>query len=553
MTSCLSVATPIKTTQPPLNTLQLLQQFNAMLIDWSRNFKYVAQPKTEQVALHIDVSGFFQLNFSYDTKAQLQIEYYEKTRNHLLQSDVKHLCRSLILNSIQLQILYDQLMLILQRHFLASAEHSFSSYENLFHDLKLLQTHQNNHGLLFAQAGAALDHRLLDQTLCIDEFSEAFEQAWQTLQQRAFNFLQQLQNALAYIRNDLPISWYDFRYKSFEINHYYQMAQLWQPHLANLLAWSHESHNKLLWFILTADVEGVSNANYFSYEHMMQMQRGGVVLFEQKAQVRRLFQLPLHIFEYVLQIAFYQVERIGWWPALFFRWVLQENVVVQLQSFSPKQFEQAQMGLSMLWFMFEQHLQPDKIVYLPQYCYALNAIWLDYATRKFESEHCTDYIFGQKIDQDQYLEQPNIAQVHAKTTLNSLIKHSSIWHKQSQLLDALQYPFDYAAYEYQLGNAHFQLIANSDQLTLAARELQNCLLSFAQRIHDKKYFAFRVSTPEFIAALGLHFDHTYMNYQFDQCYGVKNHEVGRNLNYIAQRFVHYLTVNDVELWQDNHL
>lgn len=305
------------------------------------------------------------------------------------------------------------------------------------------------------------------------------------------------------------------------------------PHLDHLKRWEQDNPNRLYWFLLWQDFNHIEDPSYFSYAHLMQLCYLNAPLFRHKGQIKQLFAQPSKQFIAILKLVFSLHTKKAYASQIIF------NLMQCLDT------QEQLMNLNIIL------LNDDPLYgqYVAQYSHAL-ALNLHILKNSHHFLHAVDlflndFIFGKQIQGTKYTQLPNIALIRPATTAQSLMRHSAIWHKKSQQIHVSNTPFDFKASTFVLHECTFELICNTKELMAEAIEMEHCILSFAQSIHNEKYYCFRVLWQDFRGTLGLHYNKECFKYEFHQLTGKRNRLAPEHVIRVAKAFSTHLTVEDI--------
>ena len=330
------------------------------------------------------------------------------------------------------------------------------------------------------------------------------------------------------------LSWYQLRYASFSPQDYFVFAREIAPYRAHLQRWEQEHANRLTWFLYWENLEHIADPSYFSYDHLSQLHYCGVPLFRHKGQIKHLFSLPPKDFNQVMQTIFAANSHLPYAAQIILDIFTQAN---------------HKTDMHYLRYLMPPASEGFHAEYISQYITALS-LMLKYYDSPQESRYLhidqglEDFIYGKQIQNNQYTDQPNIALIHPSATVKSLLRHNRIWHQKSLSIQAAQYPFQFKAFSLEMHQCRFELICDHQQLSQEAEEMEHCILTFAERIQNGTYFAFRVFFADFRATLGVTYQNTHFSYDFNQVYGYRNAEAPQYIHKVARAFCQYLTVED---------
>ena len=332
------------------------------------------------------------------------------------------------------------------------------------------------------------------------------------------------------------LRWYFLIYHNFTPRSYYLFGQSLLPVLPELRRWEMEHPNRAVWFLFFKDLDHISDPSYFSYVHLMSLQHLGSPIFQHQGHIKKLFALPSEQFIQTLQLAFNSsVERP--YLAMILIKITLEATPEQLEQFS-----------SLSYCVAMDHQYDYQPAYIEQYVHALKLSLECFmaANQAFELEFTlNDFFFGNQIQHNMQTNLPNIALVHPKMTLKSAAKHSNAWHRLSQHLQVQQHAFTFAPYQLEMHEAQFELIHLPEQLQAEAQQMQHCVLSYAQRLSEERYYCFRVHYADFRGTLGVVYHPEHATYELNQLMGIRNTPAPEHLLRIAQVFTHHLTVEDI--------
>ncbi|RKG55295.1 hypothetical protein D7V64_03010 [Acinetobacter cumulans] len=329
-------------------------------------------------------------------------------------------------------------------------------------------------------------------------------------------------------------TWFQHVESHFNLQAYGHFNHKLSPHLDHLKRWEQENPNRLYWFLLRQDFNHVDDPSYFSYAHLIQLCYLNAPLFRHKGQIKQLFAQPSEQFIAILKLVFSPHTKKAYASQIIF------NLIPHLDT--PEQL----LNLSVILLNSDEPLYEQ---YVAQYSHALalNLYILNNSHLFFHDIDLSlnDFIYGKQIQGTEYTQLPNIALIHPATTAQSLIRHSAIWHKKSQHIHVSNTPFDFKTSTFVLHECTFELICNSKELMAEAAEMEHCILSFVQAIHDEKYYCFRVRWHDFRGTLGLRYNKEYFKYEFHQLTGKSNALAPEYVIRVAQAFSQYLTVEDI--------
>lgn len=325
---------------------------------------------------------------------------------------------------------------------------------------------------------------------------------------------------------------YQDRYSDFESKQYQAFFRETKLYIHELERWKQENPNRMLWFLYWQSYEHIEDPSYFSYEHLIQLTYQGVPLFKNKGQIKRLFALELTAFKQVIQLIFSNSTALPYAAQILLDIILK-----------PKQNEDIE---------FLQYIMPSEehrfdSRYISQYIHALDLLLQIYQSPNHYGhlhQGLEDFIYGRQITDERYTDQLNIALIQPATTANSLLKRNHKWHQQSLHLQSSAYTFSYQPFDIEMHQCRFELIANPTELAKEAKHMEHCILTFAERIQNGTYFAFRVFFADFRGTLGVTYQQTHFSYYFDQVYGYRNAKASEYIHKVARAFCQYLTVED---------
>lgn len=330
------------------------------------------------------------------------------------------------------------------------------------------------------------------------------------------------------------LRWYFICYQHFNPRTYHLFSQWVLSALDDLKRWENEHPNRLAWFLLTQDLNHVDQPHYFRYRDFIHYQYLGEALFESIGQIQQFFALPIPQFKYILTLIFSSEVQHPYFAKVLIQCHLKYNLPI----LNPMQLWQMRSI-----FPAEKAFFTD---YLNQYAHALYLI-IQLLLKQKDQLYLHDFVFGMQIQGTYYSDQPNIALIHSKMTLNSLLKHSKKWHQQSQYIDAVNLNFEFSPYQFQYQDCVFKLICDVEQLQAEAHIMQHCILSYAQRIAHQAYFCFQVHTPNFRGTLGLIYHSHEKKYEFHQIVGALNQAAPPLLHHLAQKFCQYLNLKQQKM------
>lgn len=347
---------------------------------------------------------------------------------------------------------------------------------------------------------------------------------------------QQLQqHLLQHFTDPQLLSWYQLRYADFSPQEYFVFARETAPYRTHLQRWEQEHPNRCIWFLYWDNLEHIADPSYFSYEHLIQLQYCGVALFQNKGHIKHLFALPPKDFNQVMQTLFSPATEMAYAAQIILAVVTQPN---------------RHYDIYYLRYIMPPASEGFYREFISQYI-AVLILTLTYYERPQDSEYMhadsglEDFIYGKQIHNNQYTDQPNIALIHPSATVKSLLRHNRMWHQKSLSLQASQHPFLFEAFCLDMHQCRFELIMNHQQLSQEADEMEHCILTFAERIQQGKYFAFRVFFNDFRGTLGLSYQSQNFSYFFDQVYGLRNDSAPDHIHKVCKAFAQYLTVEDI--------